>query len=111
VKWAVVTRMLPGVALSLPRTEIAELVVLVFGVTLPTIGLAKKTTQRKVDSLPPACQPVLAYDRLDNVVVDLDLDRRQHGPTIPTAFRLGTGERPRSKSGAGLGWGWVLGEP
>ena len=85
---------LPGVALSLPaqRTEITELVVLVvLRLGLPAIGLAKEAAQREMDGLTPAGQTVLVYDRLNQVFVDLNLDRLQHGPTIPTAFQLRAG--------------------
>jgi len=85
-----------------PRVGIAELVVLVvLRLGLPAIGLAKKTTQREMDGLSPASQTVPVYDRLNQVFVDLNLDRLQHGPTIPTALQLRAATRRQSKSPLG----------
>jgi hypothetical protein len=75
----------------LPRLGIAEFVVLLLVVIeLPVLRLPKECPQRKMDGLSPVVHAVPMYHFLDQVVVDFDLDRLQHGPTIPAAFELRT---------------------
>jgi len=75
-------------SVRLPRVGIAEFVVLLFVVIeLPVLRLPKECPQRKVDGLSPAVQAEPMYHFLDQIFVNLDLDRLQHGPTIPTAFQ------------------------
>lgn len=77
--------------MRLPRLGIAEFVVLLLVVIeLPVLRLPKECPQRKMDGLSRAVHAVPMYHFLDQVFVDFDLDRLQHGPTIPTAFELRT---------------------